>query len=756
MNNPEGLRFRMIALAKTSCSHGGMKFAPTDLQRHVLPALIAFAAAFGLAQTDLLERVENATLDLRTRWRATWRPTVNPPELVLIGIDEVSLREIGRWPWEHKRHGDFLQLLSLTEPSVVAWDILFTETAPDTPDLVDGIKASGLKVVLGAVGAKAGIGTKPGSPQAIASRLHALPRIAGDRAKIPTSPEMLLPIGPLAKAAEIGFVDTPPGSDGVRRIAPLLIRIGEDVYPTLSLQALIQYCHAVPEQVQVRLGEAITIETPGKTWRIPINANGGYLINYRGGLNGFTVYGYSNADVLLRDRFVREKPGLKELPFRDRILLVGQVADGLSDFGPTPFSPLTPLVLVHANVLQNILHEDFVHQAPSSPVWLGAFLVGAAGLAVFSDRKVREQIAFSIGIPTVYCLVATMMWVDHSWLFPVVGPLLGFGALQVFMIGRRVLVEQRAKDQIKGMFGTYVSPELVSRLVDSGKPPELGGHEKEITAYFSDIQGYSTFSEKLPPKQLVELLNDYLTVCTDTVQEQGGTLDKYIGDAVVAMFGAPIPLPDHAYRACVAALRVQEQLGTLRERWSGDPGRWPEGVLKMRSRIGMNSGPAIIGNMGSRTRFNYTMTGDNVNLAARMESGAKSWGAYTMCTEATKLACEQHGGDRVVFRPLGRIVVMGRTQAVPVFEVVALKESITQPVQECLGLFADALTKYYARDWQGAIKAFELSSQFEPHQPGKTPGVKSNPSLVYLGIVQYYLKDPPAADWGGVYVMTEK
>lgn len=746
----------MIALVETSCSHGGMKFGPTELQRHVLPALIAFTAAFGIAKTDLLERVENATLDLRTRWRATWRPTDKPAEVVLIGIDEVSLREIGRWPWEHKRHGDFLQLLSLTEPSVVAWDILFTEAAPDTADLVDGIKASGLKVVFGAVGAKAGIGTKPGSPEATASRLKPLPRIAGDRSKIPTSPEMLLPVGLLAKAAEIGFVDTPPGSDGVRRVAPLLIRVGDDVYPTLSLQALIQHYSAVPEQVEVRLGEAILVETPGKTWRIPIDARGGYLINYRGGLSGFNVYGYSNADVMLRDRFVQEKPGLKELPFRNRILLVGQVADGLSDFGPTPFSPLTPLVLVHANVLQNILHEDFVHQAPSSPVWIGAFLVGTAGLAVFSNRKVREQVAFSIGIPTVYCLAATVMWVNYSWLFPVVGPLLGFGAVQVFMIGRRLLVEQRAKDQIKGMFGTYVSPELVSRLVDSGKPPELGGHEEEITAYFSDIQGYSTFSEKLPPKQLVELLNDYLTVCTDTVQEEGGTLDKYIGDAVVAMFGAPIPLPDHAFRACVAALRVQQQLGTLRVRWSSQADRWPEGVLKMQSRIGMNSGPAIIGNMGSRTRFNYTMTGDNVNLAARMESGAKSWGAYTLCTEATKLACEQHGGDRVVFRPLGRIVVMGRTQPVPVFEVVALKEAVTQPLQECLGLFADALAKYYARDWNGAIKGFQLSAQFEPNQPGKTPGVKSNPSLVYIGIAQHYLNAPPPADWSGVYVMTEK
>src|SRR5262249_44854119 len=159
----------------------------------------------------------------------------------------------------------------------------------------------------------------------------------------------------------------------------------------------------------------------------------------------------------------------------------------------------------------------------------------------------------------------------------------------------RVIQEQRAKEQIKGMFGTYISPALVNRMVERGETPKLGGHEEEITAYFSDIQGYSTFSEKLTPGQLVELLDDYLTACTDIVQEEGGTLDKYIGDAVVAMYGAPIALPDHAYRACVSALRVQLKLDELRKMWDAAGDQWPDGVRKMRSRIGLNSGPAIIG-----------------------------------------------------------------------------------------------------------------------------------------------------------------
>jgi adenylate cyclase len=296
----------------------------------------------------------------------------------------------------------------------------------------------------------------------------------------------------------------------------------------------------------------------------------------------------------------------------------------------------------------------------------------------------------------------------------------------------------------------------VDRLVKSGERPQLGGHEEEITAYFSDIQGYSTFSEQLTPARLVELLNSYLTVCTDIVQEEGGTLDKYIGDAVVAMFGAPIPLKDHAYRACVAALRVQRALGELRVRWEAEGQSWPVIVRQMRTRIGLNTGQAIVGNMGSRTRFNYTMTGDHVNLASRMESGAKSWGAYAMCTEDTRASCVAHGGDRIVFRPLGRIVVKGRSQAVPIFELTGLREDVSDRTHECLGLFAQGLERYHSRDWGKAMEFFSKSEALEPLRPETNPGVASNPSLIYQEIVRHYRAHPPPEPWDGVYVMKDK
>ncbi len=725
------------------------------LRQDVAPAVACFLVALGLAQTSVIERIENLTLDYRTQLRAKFKPSLPSDRLAVIGIDEASLRRFGRWPWPREDHANFLQLSGLRAPKVSAWDILFTESGPHDSHLAkSALKGAAGAVVFGAMQVLEGEGIAPTNPGIKETRLVALPRVEGDKARVPQLPEMLLPAADLAKVADIGFVDTPPEVDGVRRYAPMVVRVGDQFYPTLSLRSLMVYWNAEPDNVVIRLGEAIELNGDLGKRRIPIDASGRYRINYLHRSEDFTGYGYGLAYDQLLARY-EEKPGPVPI-LTGRILLVGQVAEGLSDFGPTPFAPLTPLVVVHANAIDNILNEDYLHPVSGWVVWLGAFAIGLVGVMRFAERKLWEQATYAFGIPVAYGIASTALWVSGSWVLPIVGPLLGFGALQLFMIGKRVLLEQRAKEQIKGMFGSYVSPELVSRLVNAGEMPRLGGHEEEITAYFSDIQSFSTFSEMLPPDRLVELMNEYLTACTDIVQGEGGTLDKYIGDAVVAMYGAPITLADHAYRACVAAVRVQRRLGELREKWKGEGDKWPEIVQKMQSRIGLNSGSAVVGNMGSRTRFNYTMMGDNVNLAARMESGAKSWGTYIMCAEATKTACEQHGGDHVIFRPLGRIVVKGRSRAVPIFEIVDLKEFVAPRTGECIEIFSRGLEHYYRKEWRDARASFERSGELEFNIPGKTPGVMSNPSLVYLDIVARFEAEGTPDDWDGVYVMKEK
>ena len=316
--------------------------------------------------------------------------------------------------------------------------------------------------------------------------------------------------------------------------------------------------------------------------------------------------------------------------------------------------------------------------------------------------------------------------------------------------------EQKQKGRIKGMFGTYVSPALVDQMVDSGEEPKLGGVVEYITAYFSDIESFSTMSEKLSPSLLVELMNEYLSACTDILQAEGGTLDKYIGDAVIMIYGAPLALPGHAHKACVAALRVQARIAELRAKWTGEGDKWPAIVHRLQARLGLNTGPAVVGNMGSTTRFSYTMMSDDVNIAARMESGAKAWGVYTMCTDATRTECEKVEPGRVLFRALGRIVVKGRAQPVPIFELVALSESATDANRECIATFERGLARYYARDWDGALELFRRSEALEVNGPGRTTGAKTNPSLVYIEKAGHFKAEPPPADWDGVEVMKEK
>jgi adenylate cyclase len=414
------------------------------------------------------------------------------------------------------------------------------------------------------------------------------------------------------------------------------------------------------------------------------------------------------------------------------------------------------LVYLHANALNNILQDDYVKPVPGAWVWTLALVVGVIGAILARRAPVWLSASYSVLVVAFYAGASQWAWEQGNWWLPDVAPIGGFGLLQMVVITHRVLTEQRAKAEIRGMFGSYLSPVVVEQMVEADNRPELGGVTAEITAYFSDIESFSAFSERLSAAQLVELLNEYLTACTDIIQEEKGTLDKYIGDAVVAMYGAPLPVPDHAYRACVSALRVQERLGALRDQWAGEGDKWPELVHRMRTRIGLNTGPCMIGNMGSRTRFSYTMMGDDVNLAARMESGAKSWGVYTMVTGETRAAAEQSAERPLLFRALGDIRVKGRSHPVAIHELVGWPEEVGEETRAGLAKFESGLELYRSRKWDQARQEFGESARLERFQPGRNAGVVTNPSLVYLKLVDELSTQDLPADWDGVYTMKSK
>jgi adenylate cyclase len=425
----------------------------------------------------------------------------------------------------------------------------------------------------------------------------------------------------------------------------------------------------------------------------------------------------------------------------------------LTDIGPSPLRSQSGKVLVHLNAIENILRGDYLTRLPA---WPGLVLVLAVGLAASWILDGKRGYYYGV-VGVLLVLGAAGSWgllVAANLMVPLAVPLVAFGVQQAAVTMLKIREEQANRDRIRGMFATYVSPALVDKMVKSGEEPKLGGVEEEITAYFSDIEKFSSFSEQLNPQQLVELMNEYLTACTDIVQAEGGTLDKYIGDAVVAMYGAPLVLPNHGHRAVVAALRVHRRCDELRAKWKSEQVEkgWPDIVTNLQTRIGLNVGRAVVGNMGSHTRFNYTMMGDTVNLAARMESGAKAYGVYTLVTESVVEASRKAEPESVLFRPLDRIVVQGRTQPVAVFEAMALRadaEATGGRMAECVAIFAEGLAKYYAQDWAGARTLFARSVELEVHH-------KNNPSKVMLERVALMQAHPPAADWDGVWRMTSK
>jgi len=294
--------------------------------------------------------------------------------------------------------------------------------------------------------------------------------------------------------------------------------------------------------------------------------------------------------------------------FRDKIVLVGNIQVEAHDYYAAPFasSGNLPGYEIHANAIQTVLDQSFIYDIDFN-VELAVLLLLALFM-VFVTQNVRAVFGVIIVIVVFasFIVLTIYLFTFKSIHFELTAPLLiiflGYSSTSVYDF----LVEQKEKRRIKNMFSSYVSPELVNRMIESGEEPQLGGDEFEISAFFSDIQSFSTFSEKLTPKELVDLINEYLSAMTDILTDEGGTLDKYIGDAIVAFYGAPIPFENHAYRACKTAARMQKKQAELRDKWASEP-NWPEVVHYMMTRIGVNTGMMVTGNMGSSRRFNYTM-----------------------------------------------------------------------------------------------------------------------------------------------------
>ena len=726
-----------------------------------------------LSQWGVLRPFERLSVDARYRMRGSLE---SPVRVVYVDIDSPAMEMFGNFPWNEALFSRVCAgLLQEGGAKAIGIDVLFSKAGvPNIADMavVQRGKAEFVRqlfanppIVLAA--SYAGRGRYELEDGSVLDESFPLVS-AGRRGPPPEMPDYTL--GQAKFMPQVGLIDSMFGDT---RQVPVFVPLEEgDIYH-MSVELARLHWELPRDGVRIEADRVeMRDENGGVVREIPLH--GGQIAD----INWFSPWAdpERNPRVSIAQVFVKLQELKSDDPeevskaraffddgyFKDAIVLIGPVDQLLQDLAPTPFdrSPV-PKVGVHGNMVKTIISGRFFKIPPtwSLPIITIGLTALVVGLSLASDGQlstVRRAIAAGVLLGYVVLCFASFAWAD--WVLPMVEPL-GAAFSSAFIGGAAQLVlAQKQKSRIKGLFGAYLAPSVVNAMVDSGQEPKLGGIEENITAYFSDVESFSSFSEKLSPTQLVELMNEYLTACTDIVQSEGGTLDKYIGDAVVAMFGAPLALPNHPVQACVTALRVQRRCAELREKWRHEPQKnWPDIVLRMRTRIGLNSGRAVVGNMGSASRFSYTMMGDTVNLAARMESGAKAWCVYTMCADPTRLACEASDPERrVVFRTLGRIVVKGRHAPVPIHELVGLKEDVSESTREAITRFEDGLAKFYAQDWDAAETCFRASAALEPNQPDPVSGHGGNPSLVYLKLIDELRAHPPGAAWNGVYVMKEK
>jgi adenylate cyclase len=709
-----------------------------------------------LGPDGLIAPLENFTIDARINARGAMDA---PVKVCYVDVDTESISRLGNFPWNREYFATTL-------------NALFQH---------GGIKAAGVDFVFSMAGIPAlGRDEAEAGSKALGKSIHTnknvvlaatfgtkghFPFVFDKRLITPEDEAPELPAYPVVGPTwgHVGLIDT-VGNDV--RYVPFFAKTSNHTYLPMSLKLALIYWGLPASAVSIESDSlVVTKDDDSSVVSIPLRMGQMMEPNWFGAWmekdhHASLVHVMAFAQAL-ESGTEEQKELAREFfaPFRDSVVLIGPVDPLLKDISLMPLngSHSVPRVAVHGNLLKTLLSERFIERPP---VWVNCALIFLLGFVAASFSIVPQRfngfarICGALAV-IVYIAAAFFFFSTHDLIIPLVAPL--GAALSCTFCGALIHLssERKQKRRIKEMFGTYLSPSLVEKMVESGDEPKLGGIDAEVTAFFSDVQGFSGFSELLTPQQLVALMNEYLTAMTDILMEQGCYVDKYIGDAIVGIFNSPVALEKHALKACVTTQLLQKRLAELRIKWASETDKWPPFVSRMQMRIGMNTGRATVGNMGSEKRFNYTMMGDMVNLAARCESGAKSYGVYTMITGETKRAAEA-GGDDCVFRFLDKIIVKGRSEPAEMYEVVCLREDFDPEMQECIALYADGFEHYRAQRWSAALDCFGRSAALERNRPERNPDSPTTPSLTMIERVHHLMNTPLPTDWNGVYAMKSK
>ena len=675
------------------------------MRQVLLTGLGAALLAWVPWQLGLWERWEAKTWDIRAAWLA--KPGPASEDIVLIFLDQPSLdwaqEQSGlSWPWPREVYGVVVDFCRRSQAKSLTLDVLFLEPSvygvADDLSLAQAMQAFP-KTAL-ALFVSQGLDTGRLSwpedlPLAdlVLQGLEAAEALAhlgpaASRANLPV-PELAL------AAATLGNVQLRPDPDGVfRRLRPLEI-FDNQVLPSLGLAAFLS-------------------SRPGGLWsivdsnlvhenrRIPLDRDGRALLRFRGASG--THQAFSAAAVLQSELRLREglDPVIDPEDFSDKHVFFGFSAPGLFDMRPTPMGGVYPGVEIQATFLDNFLSGDFLRDTPwlvTLALTLALCLLAASGLALF--RTPLTGACLGAVMLTVPVVLALLFYQWGYWL-PLMVQESGVAGAIVLGLLYNYSTEGRQRRFIKSAFQQYLSPQVIEQLIAHPEKLKLGGERKVLTIFFSDLQGFTSISEKLDPEALTALLNDYLSAMTEIIHEEQGTVDKYEGDAIIAFWNAPLDVPDHAVRAVRAALRCQARLAQLRPMFRERVGH------DLYMRIGVNTGQAVVGNMGSHNRFDYSMLGDAVNLAARLEGVNKQFKTFTMVSQATKDAA----GDIIPLREVGRVAVVGRKEPITVYE--PLSEEHARTNAPALKRFDQGLRTYYQGDLTKAADIFSTLIEDDP------------------------------------------
>ncbi len=724
--------------------------APRWVIGGIIIAIFAADALTHALTLPLIPKLEAIAYDARL---ALVSPGVGDPQVVIVDIDEASLAREGRWPWSRDKIAALVtQLFDRYHAHAIGFDVVFAE--PDTSSgahVIDKLATTTFATTPGFRARWEALRPSLDYDAAFAAVLSGKPVVLAFGFNDSAQKSGLLPppaftegtlgghVIPLAQergytanlpaftraAAASGHIDPAFDVDNVVRRVPMVKRYGDGYYPSLALALAAVAVEAKDIKPQFDSnGDLSAFDAGGMT--VPVAADGLALVPYRGASR--TFHYESATDILAGSNKVTGIEGA--------IVLVGTTAKGLQDLRSTPFGPDFPGVELHANLVSGMLDGDMV-SVPRGGREVEALVIVVTGLLVVFLIPWRRPWITSVGVAAVGAAVIGLnfwFWIHDKSVIALARTLAMLLVLWLYNLLTGFVKEARQTRQISDMFGEYVPRERVAAMVKSGERPSLEGESRELTVLFSDVRQFTSVSERLAPRELSAMMNVYLTAMTEAIQRAHGTIDKYIGDAIMAFWGAPDANLAHARDAVAAALAMRDTMPTLAPVFAARG--WPELVIG----IGINSGTMNVGDMGSKFRKAYTVLGDAVNLASRIEGLTKLYGVTILCGQDTRDAAPEY-----TWREVDRVRVVNRGAPITMWE--PLGTHVAANVMARLGRWNDALERYRARDFAGAIELFAALEDED---------VSTTLYTLFVERCRHFMAAPPPADWDGATNMTQK